>query len=53
LALYVADSIFVDGYLTTPGLAHQEVWNMIQDIGFTVEVVYQGTENPQAETCSA
>ena len=53
LALYVADSLFVDGYLTTPGLAHQEVWNMIEDMGFSVEVNYQGTENPQTETCSA
>jgi biotin synthase len=53
LALYVADSLFVDGYLTTPGLAHQEVWNMIEDMGFIVEVNYQGTENPQTETCSA
>jgi biotin synthase len=53
LALYVADSLFVDGYLTTPGLAHQEVWNMIEDMGFMVEVNYQDTENPQTETCSA
>jgi biotin synthase len=53
LALYVADSLFVDGYLTTPGLAHQEVWDMIEDMGFTVEVNYQDTESPQTETCSA
>ena len=53
LALYVADSLFVDGYLTTPGLAHQEVWKMIEDLGFTVEVNYEGAENPKTETCSA
>jgi biotin synthase len=53
LALYVADSLFVDGYLTTPGLAHQEVWNMIEDMGFTVEVTYQGSEKSTTETCSA
>ncbi len=53
LALYVADSLFVDGYLTTPGLAHEEVWNMIEDLGFTVEVDYQGSKKPQTETCSA
>lgn len=52
LALYVADSLFVDGYLTTPGLAHQEVWKMIEDMGFTVEVKYEGAETAQAETCS-
>ncbi|MGD9851295.1 MAG: biotin synthase BioB [Nitrospirales bacterium] len=49
LALYVADSLFVDGYLTTPGLAHQEVWKMIEDLGFTVEVDYQDTESPRAD----
>ena len=50
LALYVADSLFVDGYLTTPGLAHQEVWKMIEDLGFTVEVNYQ---SPQKENLQA
>ncbi len=44
LALYVADSLFVDGYLTTPGLAHQEVWKMIEDMGFTVEAKCEGAE---------
>jgi biotin synthase len=44
LALYVADSLFVDGYLTTPGLAHREVWKMIEDIGFIVEVKYEGAD---------
>ena len=53
LSLYVADSLFVDGYLTTPGLAHEEVWNMIEDLGFTVEVDYQGRQKASAETCSA
>ncbi len=53
LALYVADSLFVDGYLTTPGLAHQEVWNMIEDMGFTVEVNYQGNQKTAEEACSA
>ncbi|HBP89515.1 MAG TPA: biotin synthase BioB [Nitrospiraceae bacterium] len=53
LALYVADSLFVDGYLTTPGLAHQEVWKMIEDLGFTVEVKYEGIEAEKVETCSS
>ncbi len=46
LSLYVADSLFVDGYLTTPGQPAAEVQNMIEDLGFTVEVTYQ----PQVET---
>jgi len=41
LALYVADSLFVDGYLTTPGQPAAEVQNMIEDLGFTVEVTHQ------------
>lgn len=43
LALYVADSLFVDGYLTTPGQSAPEVWNMIEDLGFTIEVTHQPT----------
>ena len=46
LALYVADSLFVDGYLTTPGQPAAEVQKMIEDLGFTVEVNYQ----PQVTT---
>jgi biotin synthase len=41
LALYPADSLFVDGYLTTPGQPAPEVWRMIEDLGFEVEVDYQ------------
>ncbi len=41
LALYPADSVFVNGYLTTPGAPAPEVWGMIQDLGFTIEVDYQ------------
>jgi len=41
LALYPADSLFVNGYLTTPGSQAPEVWGMIQDLGFTVEVDYR------------
>lgn len=46
LALYVADSLFVGGYLTTPGQTAPEVWNMIEDLGFEVAVDYQPV-NPQ------
>jgi biotin synthase len=38
LALYPADSVFVNGYLTTPGAPAPEVWGMIRDLGFTIEV---------------
>ena len=41
LALYPADSLFVNGYLTTPGAQAPEVWGMIQDLGFTIEVDYR------------
>jgi biotin synthase len=38
LALYPADSVFVNGYLTTPGQPAEEVWQMIADLGFQIEV---------------
>ena len=41
LALYPADSLFVNGYLTTPGAPAPEVWGMIEDLGFKIEVNYQ------------
>src|SRR6476660_6949061 len=44
LALYPADSVFVNGYLTTPGAPAPEVWDMIRDLGFTIEVDYQGAQ---------
>jgi biotin synthase len=37
LALYAASSIFVEGYLTTPGQAYDEARRMITDSGFVVE----------------
>ena len=40
LALYPADSVFVNGYLTTPGAPAPEVWGMIRDLGFTIEIDY-------------
>lgn len=39
LALYPANSIFVDGYLTTPGQAGSEAHQMIADMGFEVEAL--------------
>ena len=37
LALYPANSIFVEGYLTTPGQQAEEARRMIEDLGFEVE----------------
>jgi len=37
LALYAANSIFVEGYLTTPGQQAQESQQMIEDMGFEME----------------
>ena len=37
LALYAANSIFVEGYLTTPGQGTREALQMIGDLGFEVE----------------
>lgn len=39
LALHVANSIFVDGYLTTPGQAHNEARQMVESMGFEVELL--------------
>jgi biotin synthase len=37
LALYPANSIFVEGYLTTPGQQAEDARRMIEDLGFEVE----------------
>lgn len=37
LALYPANSVFVSGYLTTPGQDYRETWQMIRDMGFEIE----------------
>ncbi len=37
LVLYPANSIFVEGYLTTSGQQAQEAHQMIQDLGFEIE----------------
>ncbi len=38
LALYIVDSLFVNGYLTTPGDPANEVQKMIEDMGFEVAI---------------
>ena len=37
LALFAANSIFIEGYLTTPGQRRDEARAMIRDLGFEVE----------------
>jgi biotin synthase len=37
LALYPANSIFVEGYLTTPGQQAQAARKLVEDAGFTVQ----------------
>lgn len=37
LALYPANSLFVNGYLTTPGQKDSEAHRMIEDLGFEIE----------------
>jgi biotin synthase len=37
LALFAANSVFVDGYLTTAGQAHHDATAMIEALGFQVE----------------
>lgn len=39
LALYPANSLFVEGYLTTPGQAAEEAQQMVTGMGFEVESV--------------
>lgn len=48
LALYPADSVFVNGYLTTPGAPAPEVWGMIRDLGFTIEVDYHASQTSES-----
>ena len=38
LALYAANSLFTDGYLTTPGAAPNQDWRMIEQAGFEGEL---------------
>jgi len=37
MSLYPANSLFVNGYLTTPGQKATEAHRMIEDLGFEIE----------------
>ena len=47
MGLYAANSIFVDGYLTTPGQKTAEAHEMIADLGFTVVAGEAGSPPPE------
>ncbi len=53
LALYAADSLFVGGYLTTPGQPAGEAWKMIADLGFEIEVEYGPAVSGQPSAVSS
>ena len=48
LALYIVDSIFVAGYLTTGGQSAQDAYNMITDLGF--EATIEGADIDRFKT---
>ena len=54
LVLYPGNSIFVNGYLTTPGLGAAETHRMILDMGFEIE---EGSDltppTSEGETCGS
>jgi biotin synthase len=49
LSLYPANSIFVNGYLTTPGQRDSEAHQMIRDLGFEIEEMDDLRSLPQAD----
>jgi biotin synthase len=46
LALYAANSIFVEGYLTTPGQSYNDAHRMVAEMGFCVEGEAPEEEDP-------
>ncbi|HIC44070.1 MAG TPA: biotin synthase BioB [Sulfurimonas sp.] len=45
LALYPANSLFMEGYLTTGGLGVEETHQMIADLGFEIETIKPGQKS--------
>lgn len=45
LSLYPANSIFVNGYLTTSGQDASDAHRMIKDLGFEIEAFAEGADN--------
>jgi biotin synthase len=38
MSLYPANSLFVEGYLTTPGQSTKDAWRLIEDMGFEIQL---------------
>ncbi len=53
MVLYVANSIFTEGYLTTPGNRHASDRQMIEDMGFHIERWGDRPDVPEAATADA
>jgi biotin synthase len=51
LALLIANSIFVEGYLTTPGQAYGEAHRMVEEMGFVVETDETAPERAPMDQC--
>ncbi|QDT64961.1 biotin synthase BioB [Calycomorphotria hydatis] len=49
MALYVANSMFVSDYLTTPGQAASEDFKIVQDLGFELVFADGSPDGPTAE----
>jgi biotin synthase len=49
LALYPANSVFVEGYLTTPGLATAPTRTLVESMGFSVEGEVEVVEDAPTE----
>lgn len=47
-SLFAANSIFVEGYLTTPGQAYRDAHAMVTDLGFEVEPGLEGSVSAAA-----
>jgi biotin synthase len=47
LALFAANSIFVEGYLTTPGQSHVDALAMLHALGFVVDAAEFGSRDGQ------
>jgi biotin synthase len=48
MTLYAANSIFTEGYLTTPGNRHEDDLRMVEDAGFRLERWEDAARSPSA-----
>lgn len=52
LALYPANSVFMEGYLTTGGQSTSETHRLIEDLGFEVEAHWRSEDGTNARACA-